>query len=427
MEFRGEENPWKFVDGERGDVNLPRGLSFEDNEGDSQPTSPRTSCASAASFPVWGMSPETPWARSPIHASSPRPLQYHCLASFHRSEGNIYSIAVTKDFLFAGSSSCRVHAWKLPDCIEMGYIKATTGEIQALLACGKLLFTTHGDCRIRAWEMPPTENSIPKKKMTLPQRRSFFSYPKKNKHQHKDCISCLAYNNREKLLFTGSWDQTVKVWKIPEKRCIDSFDAHEGCVSAIVINQDDGCVFTSSSDGTIKIWRRVSRESSHILMMILKFQPSPVNALALSQSPSASFLYSGSSDGLINFWEKETGSGRYNHGGFLQGHHFAVLCLVTIDDLLLSGSEDATIRIWKREDGKYSSHSSLVVIDGHHGPVKCLAAAMETNESVKGLLVYSASLDQTLKVWQVKVNPVHKTNWDRSEDDNSSQKLQSAK
>ncbi|KAL0341998.1 UNVERIFIED_CONTAM: protein JINGUBANG [Sesamum calycinum] len=286
MEFRGEENPWKFVDGERGDVNLPRGLSFDDNE---------------------------------------------------------------------GSSSCRVHAWKLPDCIEMGYIKATTGEIQALLACGKLLFTTHGDCRIRAWEMPPTENSIPKKKMTLPQRRSFFSYPKKNKHQHKDCISCLAYNNREKLLFTGSWDQTVKVWKIPEKRCIDSFDAHE------------------------------------------------VNALALSQSPSASFLYSGSSDGLINFWEKET------------------------DDLLLSGSEDATIRIWKREDGKYSSHSSLVVIDGHHGPVKCLAAAMETNESVKGLLVYSASLDQTLKVWQVKVNPVHKTNWDRSEDDNSSQKLQSAK
>ncbi|KAI3455459.1 hypothetical protein Pfo_012122 [Paulownia fortunei] len=415
MDFSREGNPWKFVDEERSNINLPRGFSFDDDEGDSQLASPRNSCVSEASFPNWPTSPETPWTRSPMHATPSPPLLYDCLASLHRSEGNIFSIAVTKDFLFTGSSSSRIHAWKLPDCTEMGCIKAPTGEIRAILACGNLLFSTHGDCRICAWEMSPTENFRPKKMMTLPRRRSFFSYPKKNNHQHKDSITCLAYNNMEKLLFTGSRDQTVKLWNISEKRCIDSFVAHEGRVNAIVINQDDGCVFTCSSDGTVKIWRRVSRESSHILMMVLKFQPSPINALALSQSPSVCILYSGSSDGLINFWEKERTSRRYNHGGFLQAHHFAVLCLVTMEDLILSGSEDATIRIWRREDGN-SFHTSLAVIDGHHGPVKCLAAAMETNESVNGLLVYSASLDQTLKVWRVKVYPVEKENWDTSED-----------
>lgn len=114
----------------------------------------------------------------------------------------------------------------------------------------------------------------------------------------------------------GSWDSTVKAWNISENRCVDSFMAHEGNVNAIVINQEDGCVFTCSSDGSVKIWRRVFGESSHILTMILKFQLSPVNALALAVNPSPSskpcnFLYSGSSDGLINFWEKETSSSRY--------------------------------------------------------------------------------------------------------------------
>lgn len=102
-------------------------------------------------------------------------------------------------------------------------------------------------------------------------------------------------------------------------------------------------------------------------------------------------------------------SGRFNHRGFLQGHHFAVLCLVSINDLVISGSEDATMRIWRREEGN-SFHSCLTVMDGHHGPVKCLAASLETEDIITGLLIYSASLDQTFKVWRVKVYPTEKTN-----------------
>ncbi|GFP90431.1 myosin heavy chain kinase b [Phtheirospermum japonicum] len=347
------------------------------------------------------MSPETPWTRSPMRASPSPTLPYDCLASLHFTKGNIFSLTITKDFIFTGSSSSKIHAWKLPDCAEMGYIRAPSGEIRAMLAYDKLLFTTHGDCSVRAWEISPIQKFRLKKITTLP-RRSFFSFPRKN--IIKVSISCLAYNIKEKLLFTGSMNQTVSVWRISEKRCVESFIAHEGCVNAIVINEeDDGCVFTCSSDGTLKIWRRVFRESSHILITVLSFQQTPINALALSTSPSFCFLYSGSSNGTINFWEKEENSGRYNHAGFLHGHHFAVLCLVTIGDLILSGSDDATIRIWRRE-GDNSLHSSLAVIDGHHGPVKCLSASvMESDECVGGLLVCSASLDQTLKVWRVKV------------------------
>lgn len=412
MELYSDDNLWQFVDEERKNINLPRRFSFGNNNHADCPdchlSSARTSCASAASLPLWKMSPETPWTRSPMPSSPSPPLLYHCLASLHRSEGDIFSITVNNDFIFTGSASCRIHAWKLPDCTATVCLKASTGQVRAILASGNLLITTHGDCRIRLWDLSLMHHFRPKKIATMPRRRTLFSYYTKQKIQHKNTICCLAYNNVEKLLYTGSYDHTIKVWKLSERRCVDSFTAHEGHVNAVVINQDDGCVFTCSSDGTVKIWRRVSRETSHILTMTLKFQPSPVNALALSLSPNnVCFLYSGSSDGLINFWEKEKISGRYNHAGFLQGHHFAVLCLVTVEDLILSGSEDATIRIWKREEGN-SFHSCVAVIDGHHGPVKCLAAAVESDEVVKGLLVYSASLDQTMKVWRVKVYPSEK-------------------
>ncbi|KAF5466567.1 hypothetical protein F2P56_016484 [Juglans regia] len=289
----------------------------------------------------------------------------------------------------------------------MGYVRANSGQVRAILAHGRLLFTTHSDCKIRLWNVSITaENFRPKKIATLPQRNPFFLFTRKSNHQHRNIISCLAYNHEEKLLYTGSWDRTVKAWNVSENRCVDSFVAHDGHVNAIVVNEHDGCVFTCSSDGSVKIWRRVFGENSHILTMTLKFQLSPVNALALSLSPSTFLLYSGSSDGLINVWEKEKMSGRYNHGGFLQGHHFAILCLVAIGDIVFSGSEDATIRVWRREEGN-CLHSCLSVIEGHHGPVRCLAASLESDNLVKCLLIYSASLDQTFKVWRVKIYPAH--------------------
>ncbi|KAG2729011.1 hypothetical protein I3760_01G230800 [Carya illinoinensis] len=414
MEAHGEMDLGGFLDEERKKINLSRTLSFggrdqNSSESNVQFASPRPSSASATSIPLpVPMSPETPWTLSPVRMSPSQPLLYHCIASLHRHEGNIFCIALTKDFIFTGSESKRIHVWKQPDCTQMGYIRANSGQVRAILAHGRLLFTTHSDCKIRLWNVSITaENFRPKKIATLPQRKPFFLFTRKSTHQHRNIISCLAYNHEEKLLYTGSWDRTVKAWNISENRCVDSFVAHDGHVNAIVVNEHDGCVFTCSSDGTVKIWRRVFGENSHILTMTLKFQLSPVNALALSLSPSTFLLYSGSSDGLINVWEKEKLSGRYNHGGFLQGHHFAVLCLVAIGDIVFSGSEDATIRVWRREEGN-CLHSCLSVIEGHHGPVRCLAASLESDNLVKCLLIYSASLDQTFKVWRVKIYPVEK-------------------
>lgn len=372
----------------------------------------RSSTNSTAVYSLPPPSPDSPWTLSPHQTPSPS-LLYHCIASLHRHDGTIFSIAAARGLVFTASESSRIRAWRHPDCTDRGYIRARHGHVRAILAHGGTLFSAHKDCKIRVWTVSSSnqEKFHAKKMKTLPKTRSIFSFTSNpNSRPHRDVISCLAYNHAEGILYTGSWDRTVKAWRLSDGRCIDSLAAHDDRVNDVVVGQEDGAgggsVFTCSSDATVKVWWRVYGQSSHTLTMTLKFQPSPVNALAFS--PSSFFLYSGSSDGFINFWEKERASGRFNHGGFLQGHRFAVLCLVAIEKLVFSGSEDATIRVWRREEGS-CFHECLAVLDAHRGPVSCLAATLEIDKVVvMGFLLYSAGLDQTFKVWRIKVLPEEK-------------------
>lgn len=272
-----------------------------------------------------------------------------------------------------------------------------------------MVFTTHKDQKVRIWNFNFSETFKSKKVATFPKRRKIntvlnFNRAKNITKKQSDSVSCMAYYHSEGILYTGSHYKTVKAWKISDKKCVefDSFLAHEDRVNDILVNQDDGCVFTCSCDGSVKIWRRVYTEKSHTLTMTLKFQPSPVNALALSSCLNHCFLYSGCSDGMINIWEKERLCYRFNHGGFLKGHRFAVLCVVTVGNMVFSGSEDTTIRVWRREKGS-CYHECLMVLEGHRGPVRCLSACLEMEKVVMGFLVYSGSLDQTFKVWRIKV------------------------
>ncbi|XP_021726178.1 protein JINGUBANG-like [Chenopodium quinoa] len=354
----------------------------------------------------------------------------------HR-DGDIYSIAVSNDLVLTGSSSHRIHAWKPLDCHAKGYIHASSGEVRAMVAHGEVLFTSHKDHKIRVWNMKDCSGNSssssfrPRKLTTLPNDSHFkkiISRPIAPQikgtskpiiiPQHRDTISCMAYYHVEGILYTGSFDRTVKAWRVNEKKCVDSFIAHGGNINDMVVNQQNGYLITCSSDGTVKMWLRVYGENSHALIRVLVFHAYPFHALAFSVAVSnKSFLYSGSTDGTINYWEQEI-SCRYTHGGFLQGHRFAVLSLVTIENIVISGSEDSTIRIWKREKGRGNIHECLAVLEGHRGPVRCLATFLQKDKFALSFLVYTASLDQTFKAWRVKLSPeVKKSPFGDDDDD----------
>lgn len=327
------------------------------------------------------------------------------IGSLVREEGHIYSLATKGDLLYTGSDSKNIRVWK--NLKEYSGFKSASGLVKAIVIAGGKIFTGHQDGKIRVWKVSPKNPSIHKRSGSLPTLKDLFkasirpsNYVEVKRHRsslwikHSDAISCLSMSAEQGLLYSSSWDRTFKVWRISDSRCLESVAAHEDAVNSVVASSE-GMVFTGSAEGTVKVWRREmqGKVTKHFFVQTLLKQECAVTALAVD--PTGSIVYCGSSDGMVNFWEREK---NLAHGGVLRGHKLAVLCLAARSRLVFSGSADKTICVWRREG---TIHTCLTVLTGHNGPVKCLA--IEDDKEAKGqrFIVYSGSLDKSVKVWSV--------------------------
>lgn len=217
---------------------------------------------------------------------------------------------------------------------------------------------------------------------------------------HVDTVSSLALSHDGTLLYSVSWDRTIKVWRTKDFACLESVrDAHDDAINAVAVSYD-GHVYTGSADKRIKVWkkREGEKKQKHSLVDTLEKHKSGINALALSSDGSV--LYSGACDRSILVSEKGE-NGKLVVVGALRGHTKSILCLVVVSDLVCSGSEDKTIRIWR---GIQKEYSCFAVLEGHKSPIKSITATVHPSDdpsSESSFLVYSASLDSDVKVWQV--------------------------
>ncbi|GAA0160809.1 hypothetical protein LIER_39108 [Lithospermum erythrorhizon] len=328
------------------------------------------------------------------------------IGSIVREEGHIYSLAAKSDVLYTGSDSKNIRVWKNME--ELSAFKSNSGLVKSIIITGDKIFTGHQDGKIRVWKVNQKNPSVHKRSATLPTFIDIFKASVRPKNyvevkrnrttlwiKHCDAISSLSMCEEHGLLYSASWDRTIKVWRIDNSKCLESIKAHEDAVNSVVSSV--GCiVYSGSADGTVKVWKReISGKSiRHVFVQNLIKQECAMTALAVNKS--GALVYGGSSDGLVNFWERDN---KYSHGGVLRGHKLAVLCLSAAGNLVFSGSADKTICVWRR-DGMV--HACLSVLTGHGGPVKCLA--VEEKDSSLGnqrFVVYSGSLDKSVKVWSV--------------------------
>ncbi|KAJ6678509.1 hypothetical protein OIU85_009030 [Salix viminalis] len=328
------------------------------------------------------------------------------MGSLVREEGHIYSLAASGDLLYTGSDSKNIRVWKNQK--EFPGFKSNSGLVKAIVISGAMIFTGHQDGKIRVWKVSSKDPSIHKRIGTLPTMKDYFknsmktsNYIEVKRHsnavwyKHSDAISCLSLSEDKAFLYSSSWDKTFKVWRISNSRCLESVIAHDDAVNSIVAG-NDGLVFTGSADGTVKVWRRElqGKGTKHFFSQTLLKQECAVTAVAVN--PNSTVVYCGSSDGLVNFWERE----KMSHGGVLRGHKLAILCLITAGNLVFSGSADMEICVWRRTG---NDHVCLSLLTGHNGPVKCLAAEkdLESTPNDRRWILYSGSLDKSVKMWRV--------------------------
>ncbi|VVA98163.1 unnamed protein product [Arabis nemorensis] len=334
--------------------------------------------------------------------------EHGLIGTIVRQEGHVYSLAASGDLLFTGSDSKNIRVWK--DLKDFSGFKSTSGLVKAIVITGdNRIFTGHQDGKIRVWKGSKRKTGGYSRIGSLPTLKDFLTKsvnPKnyvevrrrKNvlKIKHYDAVSCLSLNEELGLLYSGSWDKTLKVWRLTDSKCLESITAHDDAINTVVAGFDD-LLFTGSADGTLKVWKRElqGKGTKHFLVNVLMKQENAITALAVNLT--ASVVYCGTSDGSVNFWE---GKKLLSHGGTLRGHRMAVLCLAAAGSLVLSGGADKNICVWRRNgDG---THTCLSVLMDHVGPVKCLTAVEVAEEDGEGKwIVYSGSLDKSVKVWRV--------------------------
>ncbi|XP_051146250.1 protein JINGUBANG [Andrographis paniculata] len=369
---------------------------------------------------------------SPLPSSQshqPPPTHHHCLATL-RARSYIFSLAIAAKRLYAGDSDGQLRTWdRDPTSCNEHPIAANLSAVKSIAVVGARIFTAHHDHRIRVWRIDSSQQQKHRLVAILPtlgdrcsRLFSAKNYVKVRGHKrctwvhHVDAVSALAVTADGSLLYSVSWDRTLKVWQTSSFRCLESVqNAHDDAINAVVLSRD-GTVYTGSADKKIKVWVRVAGEGKgkHSLIATLERHKSAVNTLALSSDGST--LFSGACDRSIIVWERETnGVGHMAVAGALRGHTQAILCLAIHatagggdSDLVCSGSADRTVRIWRR--GVMGDYACLGVLEGHASPVKCLALAADSDPDsahaqaqAQSYLLYSGSLDKEIKVWQVRV------------------------
>lgn len=215
------------------------------------------------------------------------------------------------------------------------------------------------------------------------------------------------------LIITGSRDSQLRVWRLPEvgsRRYIQTgppvnddqcpyfiriLAGHTHSVRAISAHGDT--LVSGSYDSTVRVWRISTGEQVHVL----HGHAQKVYSVVLDHKRN--HCISGSMDSLVKIWDLNTGTCLHT----LEGHSMLVGLLDLRDDKLVSAAADSTLRIWDPETGKCKKtleahtgaitcfqHDGRKVISGSEKTVKMWD--VETGDCTKDLLTDLGG------VWQVK-------------------------
>ncbi|KAL8217894.1 hypothetical protein R6Q57_021267 [Mikania cordata] len=190
---------------------------------------------------------------------------------------------------------------------------------------------------------------------------------------HQKVVSGIALPVGSDKLYTGSRDETVRVW-----------DCQSGqCAGVINVSGEVGCMLSEGPwmfiglPNLVKAWNvQTSAELS------LNVRVGQVYSLVVGND----LLFAGTQDGNILAWKYNATTNCFEPAASLQGHTSAVVTLVVGANRLYSGSMDKSIRVWNLEN------------------LQCIQTLTDHNDVVMSVLCWdqfllSCSLDKTIKVW----------------------------
>jgi WD40 repeat protein len=192
----------------------------------------------------------------------------------------------------------------------------------------------------------------------------------------------VSFSPDSRRIVSGSSDKTIKLWDVPTRKLISTFQGHYNTVWSVSFSPDGHHIASGSSDKTIKLWDVPTGK------LISTFQGHSDEVISVSFSPDGRHIASGSSNKTIKLWEASTGK----LISTFQGHTPWVLSVIFSPDgrRIASGGSDDTIKLWEVPTGKLIS-----TFQGHYDHVRSVIFSPD------GTRIASGSDDKTIKLWDV--------------------------
>ncbi|RHZ70856.1 hypothetical protein Glove_265g18 [Diversispora epigaea] len=221
---------------------------------------------------------------------------------------------------------------------------------------------------------------------------------------HTDIIICLAKSNDNKILISGSKDNTARIWGIDLNfensqeiiKCIGICIGHTEAIGTIAISKKGKFCITGSQDRTVKFWNLkqldlVNSDESFRPKALYTYHAHDKDINSIAISSNEKIFATGSQDKTIKIWSIENGSLLGTCTGHKRGVWFVQFS--PIDHTLVSSSGDKTIKLWSSTD-----FSCLKTFEGHTNSV------LKVSFITSGLQLISCASDGLLKLWSIKSN-----------------------
>ncbi|WP_238178367.1 WD40 repeat domain-containing serine/threonine-protein kinase [Calothrix sp. 336/3] len=171
---------------------------------------------------------------------------------------------------------------------------------------------------------------------------------------HKLAVTAITFSPSGNLLASASLDRTVSLWKIPESqnllqeyrdRPILSLIGHNWAVLSVAFSPNQKILATGSEDNTIKLWNLNDGE------IIATLTGHSWSVFSLAFSDDGKILISGSQDTTIKLWNVDT----LQEITTCIGHTDTVSSIVVhpVANMVFSGSRDKTIKLWQLTPNLY--------------------------------------------------------------------------
>jgi WD40 repeat protein/serine/threonine protein kinase len=204
-------------------------------------------------------------------------------------------------------------------------------------------------------------------------------------------VASAAISPNGKLVATGSWDHSAKIWDIETGHAIHKLEGgaggHTGNINSVQFSPDGKQLLTASDDHTARLWDVKTGKPTDI---VLKGHTDRV--MSATFSPNGAQILTVSADKTAQLWDSATGA---PNGKPFAGHTWPVLCgaFSTDGSRIITGSQDKSAILWKVE-----TREKLQTLDGHTAAVTSVAFSPDPESS----RAITGSQDNTAKLWDAK-------------------------